>query len=163
MKSKLIFIFSIFTLSCTSTNRFEKVVSNYDEHLVYVLPIDVEKKLNNYLQLQNESSGFYFELSQNRDLFSLLCVPITKKNPQVYGFLNLKNSNRVLLVDTKLYPLVFESDLIFGTLLDNMQSLELSKRISIYNEKEYSILRGSRSIVENTLLIKFNKNGLLFD
>ncbi len=163
MKSKLIFIFSIFTLSCTSTNRFEKVVSNYDEHLVYVLPIDVEKKLNNYLQLQNESSGFYFELSQNRDLFSLLCVPITKKNHQVYCFLNLKNSNRVLLVDTKLYPLVFESDLIFGTLLDNMQSLELSKRISIYNEKEYSILRGSRSIVENTLLIKFNKNGLLFD
>lgn len=156
MKWFLAFLSIYGILSCSSSRQFGK--SN--NSLIYVLPRMVEIKLQEKLSAYN-SKEFYFELRQYNDEYSITSVPILNKKQSAVGFLNIENSNRLLLIDTTLYPLVFETDLSFGTLLDSVSPKSLSQRIQKYNSTGYSILRGPYLINEKSFTIRFNKSGVV--
>lgn len=158
MKWILIFLSICGVFSCSSTRNYTKT----DNALVYVLPIIVEAKLQEKLNSYSRKE-FYFELKQLNDEYLITGVPILNKKNIAFGFLTIEKTNRVLLIDTTLYPLVFETDFSFGTLLDSVSPKPLSERVLMYNSDGYSILRGSYQINEYSFTIRFTKSGVIKD
>jgi hypothetical protein len=130
------------------------------EGFAYVLPLQVEEEIWNRIKEKGfESKSLYFQLRRENEIYHLLITPTKDITKEYIGFFKIINSGRLLLINNKLYPIVFDSDYDFGSLIDEVESLK--KRKARYETKEYEIKRGPYTINEFSFGIRFTKSGEL--
>lgn len=124
----------------------------------YVLPLPVEEEIWNLIRAKDlEKSNLFFQLRRVNGSYQLLVTPTKDITKEYLGFFKVSNSNRNILINDKFYPIVFDSDYDFGSLLEKVEPLENRKQEYLSNE--YNIKRGFYTVNEITFGVKFTKSG----
>lgn len=124
----------------------------------YVLPLEVEEEVYRLIRINNfQGSDLFFQLRRVHEDYQLLITPTKNINREYFGYFKVANSNRCVLVNNKSYPLVFEDDYVFGSLIGPIESLQIRKEK--YNSGENEIARGPYSINEHTVGVRFKRSG----
>jgi hypothetical protein len=141
---------------CTNTKKISQ--KRESQFFAYVLPLPVEEEVWRLVKTKNlENNNLFFQLRRGNDFYHLLVTPTKNITNEYLGFFKVSNSNRNILINDKLYPIVFDSDYDFGSLLEKVEPLENRKQEYLSNE--YNIQRGSYTISEITFGVKFTKSG----
>ncbi|MEE9362069.1 MAG: hypothetical protein V3U92_05670 [Cellulophaga sp.] len=146
MKTKLIFTFIlILCLSCGTAQKLESAKQNT---IIYIFPSQVENALkDHFLNLENIDE-IYLELKREKDIFLL--------------FINDSNifwktkTNRKVVVENKLYPLIFDTDSFFGSAEDAELVL---KRLKSESKEKPFLRKTITPIYDNVFMLKFKRNG----
>jgi hypothetical protein len=144
------FIFSCVFYSCKINNN--AIINNENNTIVYVLPINVEKLISDYIS-KNQNKIFIFDLHKNNDEYIIYFI---EKQDQINIIIN--NSTRKVIINQKLIPLIFDYDSEFATLENSYEiinRLEKNKN----NQEPYTRQKKFIPIYDNVLYVKFNKNG----
>ncbi len=86
--------------------------------ITYILPDSVEVRIYNHMlkrQNANKDSKHYFFLKRDtEEAYSLTIIPF-KKSDQTKDINWVNSSNRYILIEKQLYPLLLDYDFIFST------------------------------------------------
>jgi len=135
-----ILFFSFFILSCSA----QKI----DSEIVYFLPSTVRVQLLEKLKTIKEPEKVSFILGNDEaGNYVLYLNNYILKESEFW----IKNTNRVVFLEDKYYPLVFESDEFF--------SYPESKKSIIEKMNKEEGIKKMTTIRENTFSIKFKING----
>lgn len=140
---KALFLIVLTVLSC-------KTVKQQDS-IVYILPNNVIKTLEQ--RINGRYDKIYFRLSNNGDNYSIYYSYINN-NSMISAW--VKNTNRKILIDKKLYPLIFNLDESLGTTDSYSKILKEIKESTYY--PSYSRVR----ILYHGEIIVFNLRGEIF-
>lgn len=89
-----------------------------NDQIKYVLPDNVETFIDSSIRAQKGSSAFYFLLNKD-SVYSISIGSYSKKDEK--NILKwVKQTNRFLIVNKKVYPLIFDYDLKFATVDSNI-------------------------------------------
>lgn len=158
MNKIICFAIMLMYVGCKATK--ETSPRGEKENFAYVLPLPVEEEVWRLIKAKNlENSNLFFQLRRANDSYHLLITPTKDITNEYLGFFRILNSNRSILINDKFYPIVFDSDYDFGSLVDKIESLD--KRKQRYMSNEYTIKRGPYVVNELSFGIKFSKYGEL--
>lgn len=111
-----------------SKNKFYK--ANPSDSIIYVFPDFVENEAYKFILRTQKTSNYQdprfsgFLQFTSPDTFKLVLLNYGSKQLKSRQpmYKRIKTTNRFFIVDSVLYPLIFESDFIFGTLspIDNL-------------------------------------------
>ncbi|WP_409415791.1 hypothetical protein [Flavobacterium sp. PS2] len=154
MRKILMFLLFIL-IGCKSYKREETFSKN--EVYSYVVPHRAEKIL--YEKMKNFDNVF-LELSFNENGYSFFIIPTKKNDNEYFGYLKISNSNRKILVNSKLYDLVFSSDVTLGSKIDLSKAETISEQESgtRKNEDEGLIVNKKTPIYDRAILVSFDKD-----
>jgi len=143
-------------MSCFATKEANQ--KNEESNFAYVLPLSIEEEIWKLVKNRNlENVNLFFQLRREKEFYHLLITPTKNINKEYFGYFKISKSNRKLLLNDKLYPIVFDSDYDFGSLIDKIEPLD--KRKEKYMADEYMIRRGAYTINDSTFGIRFTKTG----
>ncbi len=148
-----IFIFIGITLilfySCNVSNKMKLTAT--DNFIVYVLPTTVEDLLNIKIENMKSKDNIYFCLYKDSGFFQIyISEAINTANKFV------SKTNRKVFVAGKYYPIIFESDIFFGTTSSPEEIVEY------YNHNKYLEVKRSY-IINEGFNIKFDKEGKILE
>ncbi|WP_062062976.1 hypothetical protein [Aquimarina longa] len=145
MKNLYIIISFIALAGCTTVQTV--VENSNDDIIVYVLPLEVENILKAHVSgLKNKD--LYLELAQENDNFTIFV-----SESDIFW---KTRTNRKVVVDKKLYPLIFDTDAFFGSAESKGIILERLKTES--KEKPFT-RKALNPIYDNVFKVEFKKNG----
>lgn len=148
----------LLVLSCNASKELKQ--KRIESNFAYVLPLSIEDEIWRLIKSKNlENADLFFQMRREKDYYHLLITPTKEISTEYIGFFKVLNSNRKILLNDKLYLIVFDSDYDFGSLVDQIVSLD--KRKEQYLKDEYTIRRGPYKASEFTFGIKFTKMGQL--
>jgi len=139
MKKSLLIIIGLTLFSCN--------VNKNKDSILYLIPDSVTQILKK--KIDGNYNNIYFHLSRKKDEFYIYYYYINKNDGDFYL---VKNSKRSLLIDDKLYPLIFDYDEIFGITDSYDEILEKMKK------DKYITINHSTTIYEGWVII-FNQKG----
>ena len=153
----------LFVFSCRSGLNLTNTISNGEQSgLVYVIPFNVEKELyKRIVDKGYDRKTMFFVLHNYESYFHLVGNPVKKIDNEYYGYLKITESNRCILINEVKYPLVFDTDQVFGSKIDSVMST--ADRQILLNNEGLSIARGPYTIYEYGVSIKFRRNGVVMD
>jgi hypothetical protein len=135
--------------SCNVSNKMKLTAT--DNFIVYVLPTTVEDLLNIKIENMKSKDNIYFCLYKDSGFFHIyISEAINTANQFV------SKTNRKVFVAGKFYPIIFESDIFFGT------SSSPAEIVEYYNHNKYLEVRRSY-IINEGFNIKFDKEGKIFE
>lgn len=142
------FLFFVLLLGMTSNAR-----SQNSEKILYMLPDDVEIQVNDYVTRMNNQKKylFYFVLNKKPDAtYRLNSVHYVNKRKKdiIYW---VKSTNRYLVVNKKIFPLLLDYDYVFST--------RKPSKIGNFGEREGQILKTMP--IHEGFFIDFDKNGII--
>jgi uncharacterized protein (UPF0248 family) len=156
VKVYLCFLIFLLFSSCSSTILKTSQQDKLD--FLYILPFEVEKKVCNIITgFESKNKNYLFLLLTKDNYYELFVIPLNEEDNRQFGFLKIDESNRRLLVDDRTYPLVFQTDIIFGSTLENIESMRI--REEKLNRYGYSIRRGAIINYHRAVSIKFKRSG----
>ena len=119
--------------------------------LVYIIPDSIEMYFNNLIDMNNEDRSFFFLIkSTNHNDSGIIGLSMLYKTDilELNIISLLKLTNRYLLINKSLYPLIFEPDLYLFTEVQNSSQsdifikvkdiLQLLKTQGYYKEFQYT-------------------------
>lgn len=141
----LYIIIAFIALSCTTTKTV--VENSNDNTIVYVLPLEVENILKAHISgLKNKD--LYLELAQENDNFTIF---VSESDI----FWKTRTSRKVV-IDKKLYPLIFDTDTFFGSAEPKEIILE---KLKTESEENPFMRKALNPIYDNIFKVEFKKNG----
>lgn len=156
MKRNAYLLVMLTLTSCFASKETNQ--KNGESSFAYVLPLTIEEEIWKRVKNRNlENTNLFFQLRREKEVYHLLITPTKNISKEYLGFFPISNSNRKLLLNDKLYPIVFDSDYDFGSLIDKIEPLD--KRKEKYLADAYIIKRGMYVINDSTFGIKFIKTG----
>jgi hypothetical protein len=150
-----ILIISIFfIIGCKSYKKEITLAKN--EVYTYVIPLKAEKALYDKIKYFDT---VFLELGHTEKGYSIFIIPTKNINNEYFGYLKVTNSNRKILVDSKLYDLVFDSDVTLGSKIDLSKTQIIIKHESTKREDlENGLVVNKRSpIYDHAVLVNFDK------
>lgn len=155
-KMRKIVMFLLFILIGCKSYKTEETFSK-NEVYSYVIPLRAEKIL--YEKMKNFDNVF-LELSSNENGYSFFVIPTKNIDDKYFGYLKISNSNRKILVNSKLYDLVFSSDVTLGAKIDLSKAQTITEQESEArkNEDEGLIVNKKHPIYDRAILISFDKD-----
>jgi hypothetical protein len=125
------------------------------QKIVYILPDTVELEIDKHLKSidkkSNEVFDYYFILKKDTAFFQLEIIPYNiEESGYLLSWINV--SNRVVIINDCLYPLLFDYDFSFATIsnIDNIG--KIGHRIGEYR---------SVSLISHNVSIFFNQYGII--
>jgi len=119
-----------------------------NDQIKYVLPDNVETFIDSSIRARKASSAFYFLL--NKDSVYSISIGSYNKKDEKNILKWVKQTNRFLIVNKKVYPLIFDYDLKFATVDSN---------IGEFGKREGNIKRVS--LMLHGLTIFFKSDGTI--
>lgn len=150
MKKIVCLFILVIMASCGSKKKTTETV--VDDSIVYVLPNTVTIALKD--KIKNNYNNIYFQLKKGDNYSYILYYDYTSPNNKVDIW--VKETKRKLLIDDKIYPLIFDTDETFG--VTNSYSNILKSR----RNKE-NIFFDRLSIANNRNSIRFTAKGDILD
>ena len=150
MKVYLYCVVLLFLTQCKTTSP--------NKSIQYVLPYQVELRLLKQLQIEGERPITFFSLRKSGDNYVITLVQYNNKEAlkRMDNFGRVSKTARYLLIDKKFYPLLFDTDNTFGTMLKK-EVVRVGVKDRLDNEalgipRSYPIYDGSFSLT-------FSSNG----
>ncbi len=143
--------------------------SKINNSIPYILPRKVEHKLYKIVKEKPESR-FSFYLSQKDNNIFEITVSESKNNfEEIDNFNYIKKSNRKVLINDKFYPLVFASDYLFGTDMNQTEQKTLLERDKMDEkgrsregkDSDFFVLRRSYTVFEGYSITFDHKGNIL--
>ncbi|WP_041251934.1 hypothetical protein [Flavobacterium indicum] len=151
IKSSFLIISLIF-LSCKSSKK-----------LIYVLPIEVEKKIYEEV-LKYKIKDFFIKLESCNDEMDIFIIPTENIQNDYISFFKITDSNRLIRINDKLYFLVFKSDEKFGTEIKEKEIQSIAIRellIELSKEEKIQGVKRKHVINDAAIHLKFKNNILV--
>ncbi len=121
------------------------------QEILYVFPETVEKILDQHLskyKLNEDKERVYLTLDRNAEIYTLtISTYFVDRDDDLTRW--IKGSNRMGLVNTKKFPLLFDIDFDFGT--------PDTKVVGNFGEREGQVRR--MRVLLHGFYVKFNKSG----
>lgn len=136
MKKIILILLTIFSLvSCSA----QKVKSE----IIYTLPFTVTEKIYEKLKTINNTNGLSFTLGNDTKGNYIIYMNMSKHDEYKFW---IENTNRMLVIREKTYPLVFESDEYFSypedgkSVLKKLEQEENIKKIIVMRDNVFNIV-----------------------
>ncbi|KAA0128365.1 hypothetical protein FY557_08830 [Chryseobacterium sp. SN22] len=139
----VLIIMTVFLCNCQT--------QNLNSEIIYFLPSDVEKELSKNISSKDDSSIFF---TLGNDQSGNYIVYLNTKQNAAYKFW-LDNTNRLLSLNGKYYPIVFKTDEFFSY-PENKQSI-------IKKMENGDAVTKIITIRENTFHVKFSLDGKIIN
>lgn len=153
MKTLNVIIILLLFISGCKTTKIE-------ESIPYILPRNIEWKLFNIMNKNDNRISCFYLIQKDEGKFEIYIIDGDFKT--LNGYKYVEKSNRKVLVNDKFYPLVFNSDYIFGTSSNKMKIINLSERDRIDKEEEGYILHRTYVLLHHQSII-FDNKGKIYD
>ncbi|WP_417351201.1 hypothetical protein [Flavobacterium alkalisoli] len=147
-------IYLLFILSLFGCSSYKQVSDerDYSKGIVYVLPGKVQKALKPQMQPTDKRNGIYFTLKELDGDKYRIYIQEYSVGSVMSRWVN--STNRYILVDAKLYPLLFELDDKFGV-TETVEELLTNEKAGIY---EYTRRYVNREYVHH---VEFTRDGTI--
>lgn len=154
MKKAVVILVIFFMTGCKSYRRDPNLMNS--EVYSYVIPLKAEKALYEKIKYFD---NVFLELDYTDTGYSVFLIPTKNINDEYFGYLKVTNSNRKILINTKLYDLVFNSDITLGSKIDLNKVQTILKQESTKREDEENVLVVNKRypIYDRAVLINFDK------
>lgn len=146
----------LYCLALLFLNQCKTIKPN--KSIQYVLPYQVELRLLKQLQIVGEQPITFFSLGKRGDNYVITLVQYNNKEAlkRMDNFGRVSKTARFLLIDKKFYPLLFDTDNTFGTMLKK-EVVRVGVKGRLDNES-FGIPR-SHSIYDSSFSLTFSSNG----
>jgi len=125
------------------------------QEILYVFPETVEKILDQHLskyKLNVDKERIYLTLDRNAEIYTLtISTYFMDRDDDIHRW--VKGSNRMGLVNTKKFPLLFDIDFDFGA--------PDTKAVGNFGEREGQVKR--MRVLLHGFYVKFNQNGKVLE
>lgn len=150
-KSLLILI--VFLYSCNTYNYIEK-----NDKIIYDFQnLKLERTLDMTINSFKSFKDVFIVFDIEKDTYTFWIIPTNHLTSEKYGFLNVLKSNRLVLINGKLYNLVFSTDEKFGTKLNTNNIITLDKKEKLYEKGNEEELEDKYSVIRRTTLYDYAK------
>jgi hypothetical protein len=135
-------------------------VANSSKIIQYVLPYQVELALIKQMQIEGEQPVIFFSLRKDAENYVIILVQCNREELKRIDKFNLvAKTSRYLLIGKKFYPLLFDMDYQFGTILKretlNRETQERWTNESFGIPRSFPIYDGAFSLI-------FSSSGEIF-
>lgn len=130
---------------------------NPNKSIQYVLPYQVELRLLKQLQIEGEQPITFFSLRKSGENYVITLIQCNKEElKRIDKFSIVTKTARCLLIGKKFYPLLFDTDYQFGTVLKK-------KAVGIGTEERWTNesfgIPRSHPIYDGSFSLTFSSNG----
>lgn len=140
MKKTIILLIILSLVSCSSQEVKSKII--------YTLPFVITERIYEKLKTINNTDGISFTLGNDTGGNYIIYINMPKQDEYKFW---VENTNRVILIKEKTYPLVLESDEYFSYPED--EKLVLRKLEQEESIRKMTVMR------DNVFNVRFNLNG----
>ena len=136
MKNKILILLAIFSLVGCSAQKVKS-------EIIYTLPFTVIEKIDKKLNTMNNTHGISFTLGNDTKGNYIIYMNMPKDDEYKFW---IENTNRMLVIKGKTYPLVFESDEYFTypedgkSILKKLEQEESIKKIIVMRDHVFNIV-----------------------
>lgn len=147
MKKFFLLILTLSTFSCSPKLSENKII--------YIFPSDVEKEIIKLISNEVEINTLIIGQSDNQNYIHIIVGNSNRDLKNIGLYKNIIRSNRVVQIDTELYPLLFQYDIEFTNKLKSKKMLSLQERMELTDEGNY----WSTNFSHEGYTLIFNKKG----